>query len=157
MSETRRPRRTILPNRAGVDEASTVAPTLSDKPDQDKGVFPAAEAEVLMDAVVADRGGTAAVADLKEAEGDVLKQRGMGVLFWISVGWVALIIFLAVFASVIHLPDPRETTTAIRAGLFSPHHVLGTDQIGRDQLSRVIYGGRVSMTVGFASIFFGTL
>ena len=33
-----------------------------------------------------------------------------------------------------------------------PHHLLGTDNVGRDILSRVIYGGRVSLSVGFAAV-----
>lgn len=43
----------------------------------------------------------------------------------------------------------------------SPTHLMGTDQLGRDVLSRIIYGGRVSMAVGFISSFialvFGTI
>ena len=33
---------------------------------------------------------------------------------------------------------------------FSEGHILGTDALGRDLLSRTIWGGRVSMTVGFS-------
>ena len=39
--------------------------------------------------------------------------------------------------------DPRYT---------DPHHLLGTDQIGRDILSRLIWGARVSMLVGFVPV-----
>ena len=122
----------------------------------DPSVFGAAEAEAVADAVAG--GPIAAIADLTEAQPDVLVQRGLGPIFWICLAWVVLIIVLAITASWIHLPDPKATGVAKpRLGLFSPHHLLGTDELGRDQLSRVIYGGRVSMTVGFASIFFGTV
>ena len=33
-------------------------------------------------------------------------------------------------------------------------HLLGTDALGRDTLSRIIYGGRVSLLVGFSSVLF---
>lgn len=39
----------------------------------------------------------------------------------------------------------------------SKEHILGTDQLGRDVLSRLLYGGRVSITVGVVSSFFGAL
>ena len=35
-------------------------------------------------------------------------------------------------------------------------HCFGTDQIGRDTLSRVIYGSRASLTVAFAAVLLGT-
>src|SRR5262249_57297249 len=38
----------------------------------------------------------------------------------------------------------------------SEKHVFGTDQIGRDTLSRVIYGSRASLTVAFGAVLFGT-
>ncbi|MBX6351569.1 MAG: ABC transporter permease [Clostridia bacterium] len=35
---------------------------------------------------------------------------------------------------------------------FSPGHLLGTDHLGRDMLSRLLYGGRLSLLVGFAAV-----
>ena len=97
------------------------------------------------------------VADASPVDSGVLAKKRFGPLFWICVGWVVGIIVLAIVASWIHLPDPKATGVAKPRLGFTLHHLLGTDELGRDQLSRVIYGGRVSMTVGFASIFFGTL
>ena len=44
-----------------------------------------------------------------------------------------------------------QTLTA-RFGPPSPAHLFGSDQLGRDMLSRVIWGSRVSLGVGFASV-----
>ena len=39
----------------------------------------------------------------------------------------------------------------------NPHYLLGTDNQGRDMLSTILYGGRLSIVVGMASVFLGML
>lgn len=47
--------------------------------------------------------------------------------------------------------DPNTTELLnVRAPVLTEGHLLGTDGFGRDQLSRVLYGGRISLTVGLA-------
>jgi peptide/nickel transport system permease protein len=67
----------------------------------------------------------------------------------IVVGCLAL---LAVFAPAIAPWDPNRPD--IRRILEEPsgRHVLGTDQLGRDVLSRMLFGARVSLAVGFVSV-----
>lgn len=79
------------------------------------------------------------------------KRRRLGPFFWLSVGWVGLVIFLAIFAGVLPFPDPNAQKSAINLNP-SIHHLLGTDALGRDTLARIVYAGRVSLTVGFVSI-----
>jgi len=65
---------------------------------------------------------------------------------------VLFFLFLAVFADLI-APYPYDETHLESTLLFpfiSPSYPLGTDPIGRDYLSRLIYGARTSMTVGLA-------
>src|SRR5262245_17450720 len=73
---------------------------------------------------------------------------------------IGFFIFLAAFASVISPKDPLELGSGKRflpppfdegaTNIKSePQFLLGTDSLGRDVLSRVIYGARVSMVVGF--------
>ena len=61
---------------------------------------------------------------------------------------VVVMVFIAVFASVLAPYDPDEIHP-LDAFLkpFSEGHIFGTDQFGRDLLSRVIYGARVSLIV----------
>jgi peptide/nickel transport system permease protein len=81
--------------------------------------------------------------------------RRLGSTFWISAGWVALVVLAAVLAGVLPLQDPTAIgNNAPRLGP-SAGHLLGTDELGRDLLSRVLYGARTSLTVGFAAIAFG--
>jgi len=63
---------------------------------------------------------------------------------------MVLLIFVAVFADVI-APAPYDYSVLADANQFpNAQHLLGTDPVGRDFLSRLIYGARVSLTVGFA-------
>ena len=90
-------------------------------------------------------------------EGEVGRKRGrLGIVFWLAVFWLALMVFFALFANFLHLPDPNSSLGGI-AEKPSSSHWLGTDQIGRDMLSRVIYGTRITLVVGVFAIVFGML
>ena len=65
---------------------------------------------------------------------------------------VALILLLALGAPLLPLPDPNLTEPVARLQPpFSPGHWLGTDELGRDILSRLLWGARVSITVGLVA------
>jgi peptide/nickel transport system permease protein len=88
---------------------------------------------------------------------DILLRKPLGLLFWIAVGWLSLIVLLALLANVLPLPKPDfQNYNAINQGP-SIHHLLGTDDLGRDLLSRMIFGSRVSLVVGFGSVAIGML
>jgi len=67
-----------------------------------------------------------------------------------AVGAVLVIIFVifALFAPWIAPQDPVAINLPVRLDSSSPAHWFGTDELGRDILSRVIYGARISMLVG---------
>ncbi len=71
---------------------------------------------------------------------------------------LSILLLLAAFAPVLPLPDPNATAPADRLQpLLSPGHILGTDQLGRDLLSRQLWGSRVSLAVGFSAALFAAL
>jgi peptide/nickel transport system permease protein len=56
------------------------------------------------------------------------------------------------------LPDPNGGSLAQPdIGLFARGHLLGTDALGNDVLSRALYGGRISLEVGVGAVFLGFL
>ncbi len=64
-----------------------------------------------------------------------------------------LLILMAVFADVIAPYDPLETDfMATMLPLNTDGHLLGTDDLGRDTLSRLIYGSRISLAVGLVVV-----
>ncbi len=63
----------------------------------------------------------------------------------------AIVIFTCVVAPLLPLPDPLEQSFSERFMPPSFKHPLGTDNFGRDVLSRVIWGGRISVSVGVLS------
>ncbi len=72
-----------------------------------------------------------------------------------------LIVASAIFAPVVAPHDPLEVN--IRNRLAPPvwmdgtsAHLLGTDQVGRDLLSRIVYGGRISLLVGVSAVIIST-
>ena len=97
------------------------------------------------------------VADLTAKPAVIFKPRkwyqGLGWGFWVAVGWVILWILLAIFASVLPLDSPTQPSlTCTPGGGVSSSHLLGCNQIDIDVFSQVIFGSRVSLVVGFASI-----
>ena len=79
------------------------------------------------------------------------------------VGLVCLIILLAIALAAIFAPllapaDPYKTSMIRR--LIAPGergYLLGTDELGRDMVSRLLYGGRVSLSMGIAPIVLATM
>ena len=76
-------------------------------------------------------------------------------------GFVALLLLVAAAAPLLAPQDPIRQTLRGRlaaptwSGVDGHAHLLGTDHLGRDVLSRVIYGSRVSLVVGFAAVLVG--
>lgn len=65
---------------------------------------------------------------------------------------LALICVLILIVPILPLPNPDATAPANRLQpVFTAGHLLGTDQLGRDILSRLLWGSRVSVAVGFAA------
>ena len=92
---------------------------------------------------------------------DKAEKRKLGLAFFISVGWLAIVIGLAVFApylSFLKNPDVNFIIPGERPPYPpSSEFWFGTDQDARDMFSRTVYGARTSLTVGFAAIAFGLL
>ena len=70
---------------------------------------------------------------------------------------VAIMVFIAIFAPYLGTVDPTALAPARRTREPSAMYWFGTDMLGRDVYSRVIYGTRVSLLVGIAVAFFASL
>src|ERR671933_1976205 len=74
-----------------------------------------------------------------------------------SASLILLIVFTAIFADVLAPYDPLFTHPEIRLAPPSWQHPFGTDDIGRDVFSRIIYGARISLWVGLLAVGIGTV
>lgn len=76
----------------------------------------------------------------------------------VSIIFLLIIVVLSLIAPLLPL-EPNKTDIAHMLNAPSAQHWFGTDEVGRDYLARVIYGGRVSLLVGilamFMSVFIG--
>jgi len=88
---------------------------------------------------------------------DTITKR-LGPLFWLAVGWLAIVSLLALFAPWLPIKDP-DSYFLVRGERppYSPSgtHWFGTDQDARDMFARIVYGARVSLVIGFVAIAFG--
>jgi len=77
---------------------------------------------------------------------------GRGVVIF-GMAVLLVFIFVAIFAPFLAPYDPYEPT--LGKGLLGPskEHLLGTDALGRDTLSRIIYGSRTSLMIGLIVVF----
>ena len=78
----------------------------------------------------------------------------------LALGIITVIIFLAVFADAVapHNPNRIDLPFALSPPSWSwSEHFLGTDMLGRDILSRIIYGARISLLVGIGAVFLASV
>jgi len=75
----------------------------------------------------------------------------------VSAAVLVALVLTAIFADVLAPFDPVETRPEIRLQAPSWAHPFGTDDIGRDVLSRVIHGARISLWVGLLAVGIGTV
>jgi len=75
----------------------------------------------------------------------------------VGLVFVMALFIMGIFADFIAPYGMNETHLADRLKPYSTTYWLGTDNLGRDMLSRIIYGARVSMFVGLGAVGLGTL
>ena len=83
----------------------------------------------------------------------VIKRKPLGMA---SAAVILVIVLTAIFADVLAPYDPLSAQPEIRLAPPSWDHPFGTDDIGRDVLSRIIYGSRISLWVGLLAVGIGT-
>ena len=91
------------------------------------------------------------------AEGRFQVRRKVGLRLWLSAAWLIVLVIVALFAPYIAPKDPLEQD--LFAGRLPPFwmqgadaaFLLGTDSLGRDVLSRIIFGTRIALTVALIS------
>lgn len=77
-------------------------------------------------------------------------RRNKGALVGLAV--ISLLVLTALFAPEVAPYDPIKQNMAQAFEAPNAQHLLGTDMFGRDILSRMIYGARISLRVGFVSV-----
>src|SRR5258708_12761396 len=106
-------------------------------------------------------GGSAmAVLDIEvdtAAVSPVRKQRRVGARFLAAAGGIVLIGLAAALAGALPIASPTDMDILARRAPPGAGHWLGTDQLGRDEFSRLIYGARISLPVGLLAPLIGVL
>lgn len=83
-------------------------------------------------------------------------QGSLGLLGILAVGWLAFVTIVSLLAPVLPLDDPGDNVASIVSqGPGTDGHLLGGDGLGRDMLSRMVWGGRASLLLGVSSVLLG--
>lgn len=91
--------------------------------------------------------------DVSAPEGRRRRRNPIG--YWLAWFWLALIVPAAVLAPFLPLWNPAEPDFTAIGSLPSLDHPLGADALGRDTLSRIIFGARASLLVGICAVAMG--
>ena len=78
-----------------------------------------------------------------------LRKNKLAMISMCFIGFMLIICF--VVAPLPFVDDPNEQNLANRFASPSADHIMGTDQLGRDLFSRILFGGQISMLVGFVA------
>ena len=109
-----------------------------------------AEAQVQQDAVAAPG------VETRSRRQDFLRTFFSNRLAVFGTAIMSVFILMAIFAPLIAPYDPLQQNLLDKFASPSREHLLGQDELGRDILSRIIYGARISLTAGLASVAIAT-
>jgi peptide/nickel transport system permease protein len=76
-------------------------------------------------------------------------------VFWLALAWIVVVASAAIAADKLPLASPSEMDLLARRVGPSFDHWLGADALGRDMLSRLVFGARISLTVGLLAPMLG--
>jgi len=79
----------------------------------------------------------------------------LGPRFWIPMAWTAMVVVLAATANLLPLRSPVEADFTVVSNWPDASYWFGTDRLGRDILSRSVFGARISLVVGLLAPAFG--
>ena len=82
-------------------------------------------------------------------------RRRVGLGLALALGWISVVAALAIAAGWLPIDSPTYMDFLARRAPPGAEHWLGTDSLGRDELSRLIWGARVSLTVGLCAPMIG--
>ncbi|MBT3989239.1 MAG: ABC transporter permease [Rhodospirillaceae bacterium] len=85
----------------------------------------------------------------------VKKSRKLGLVFWLAVSWLSLCLLATISTNFITFPDPLSQDYAALSAPWTMEHLMGTDNLGRNMFSRVIFGAATSFKIAFTSPFIG--
>src|ERR1700674_1142180 len=92
-----------------------------------------------------------------ELDAAVAPRRRLTNLFWAAAAWIAVVVLAATLANFLPISSPTEMDMLARRMPPDAQHWLGTDGLGRDMLSRLVFGARTSLTVGLLAPMIGLL
>jgi peptide/nickel transport system permease protein len=110
-----------------------------------------AEAQIQQDAVAAPGG-----VQTRSRRQDFLRTFFSNRLALFGAAVIAIFLLMAIFAPLIAPYDPLSQNLTQKFAPPSASHPFGQDELGRDILSRVIYGARISLTAGLAAVAIAT-
>jgi len=121
-------------------------------PAHDADLGTAEPAATLLPTAADDAGG----ADPGTVASRGARRRKLGVSGYLAMGWLVFVTLAALLAPILPLDDPDENVAAIvNQGPGTDGHLLGGDSLGRDLLSRMVWGARASLLLGASSVLFG--
>jgi peptide/nickel transport system permease protein len=82
-------------------------------------------------------------------------RRRADLVFWLSAGWLGLMVLAALFATRLPLDDINKTDANHLFAPISWTHLMGTDSLGHDLFSQVVQGARISILIAVSSVLFG--
>lgn len=91
--------------------------------------------------------------ELREVFRHLVRNRGA----MIGLVIIGVFVIAAVLAPVLATHSPTATSLGSRLRPPGDGHLLGTDELGRDMYSRMLYGGRISLSIGIISVFIGAI